>query len=160
MAIPPRPLIDRLREKYCVNPTTGCWEWTASVKRNGYGQIGIPNPNATMLDAHRASWIAHNGPIPPKMMVLHTCDVKTCVNPAHLWLGTQKDNMQDCRRKGRINTETSHRGEDHYAARLTWKQVKAIRADQRIQVAIAADYGLTQGYVSSIKLHKKWRVEP
>ncbi len=111
-----------------------------------------------MLDAHRASWIAHKGPIPPKMMVLHTCDVKTCVNPDHLWLGTQKDNMRDCGEKGRVNREKKQRGENHYAARFTWAQIEAIRSDKRTQVAIAAEYGINQGYVSSIKMGKKWRV--
>jgi hypothetical protein len=157
MGIIARPLLERLQEKYRVNDITGCWEWTASIKRNGYGQIGIPGPKPTMLDAHRASWIVHNGPIPHKMLVLHTCDVKTCVNPAHLWLGTQRNNMQDCLRKGRFDRVKKLRGESHYAARLTWDQVEAIRADTRRQIDIAADYGIRQGYVSGIKLYKKWR---
>jgi hypothetical protein len=158
MGIAARPLLERLQEKYRINADTGCWEWTASVKRNGYGQIGVREPRPTMLDAHRASWIVHKGPIPPKMMVLHTCDVKTCVNPDHLWLGTQKDNMRDCGEKGRVNREKKQRGENHYAARFTWAQIKAIRSDKRTQVAIAAEYGINQGYVSSIKMGKKWRV--
>jgi hypothetical protein len=158
MGIAARSLLDRLREKYRVNPATGCWEWTASLKRNGYGQIGVRTPKPTMLDAHRASWIAHRGPIPRKMQVLHTCDVKACVNPDHLWLGTQKDNVRDMFDKGRSNPRAL-KGEEHYAARFTWEQIEAIRADQRTQVAIATDYGVRQGYISKIKRNQKWRLE-
>jgi len=160
MAIPARPLADRFREKYRVNPQTGCWDWTASTKRNGYGQIGVPHPKPTMIEAHRASWIIHRGTIPPGKMVLHHCDIKTCVNPAHLWLGTQCDNMRDMLAKGRGNNDIKSRGEAHYAARLTWDQVRDIRADKRIQRVIAADYGITQSTVSAIKKFRKWRVEP
>jgi len=104
--------------------------------------------------------MVHNGPIPKGLCVLHRCDNKICVNPAHLWLGTQRDNTADMILKGRGNFVTAHRGEDHYAAKLTWEMVRAIRADTRTQVAIAADYGLRQGYISLIKLRKKWRNDP
>jgi len=157
MGITARPLIERLQTKYRINPKTGCWEWTASIKRNGYGQIGVRQPKPTMLDAHRASWMVHKGPIPKGMRVLHHCDVKACVNPEHLFLGTQADNVRDMIAKGRANNATRHRGEAHYAAKLTWEQVRAIRADTRTQVVIAAEYGVRQSYISNIKLYRKWR---
>ena len=75
-----------------------CWEWTASTRTNGYGQIHF---DQKMMQAHRASWIIENGKIPEGLVVCHSCDNKTCVNPNHLWIGTQGDNMADRDRKGR-----------------------------------------------------------
>lgn len=113
-----------------------------------------------MIDAHRASWLVHRGPIPKGMQVLHRCDVKTCVNPDHLWIGTQKDNIADMMAKGRANNTNKSRGEQHHAAKLTWEQVRSIRADKRTQVVIAEQYGVGQGMISAIKLNKKWRTDP
>lgn len=90
------------------------------------------------------------------MQVLHRCDVKICVNPDHLFLGTQADNIRDMDAKGR-RRQINVRGTAHYAARLTEDQVRAIRSDTRTQVVIAAEYGTTQGMVSCIKLGKKWK---
>ena len=81
-------------------PFSGCWLWTGSCMANGYGQIGYKGKNAY---AHRVSWILHIGPIEPGMHVLHRCDVKNCVNPNHLFVGTADDNMKDMISKGRQN---------------------------------------------------------
>ena len=76
-----------------------CWVWKGSTKpRNGYGHFVSQGKD---WNAHRFSWTLHNGPIPDGMHVLHTCDVPACVNPAHLRLGTHKENMDDMTKKGR-----------------------------------------------------------
>jgi hypothetical protein len=72
--------------------------WKGTVPKNGYGTAWR---NQKPISAHRLSWLAHNGPIPEGLMVLHKCDNKPCVNPFHLFLGTNCDNMQDAVRKGR-----------------------------------------------------------
>lgn len=90
--------MDRFAEKYRVNAQTGCWEWTAERNRKGYG---IFWRNASMTGAHRASYELHVGPIPDGLHVLHRCDNPPCVNPAHLFLGTNQDNVDDRQRKGR-----------------------------------------------------------
>jgi len=82
-----------------VDKTDSCWVWTGATLRRGYGQIRIPVKKAKQ--AHRLSWEIHNGPIPDGMLVCHKCDNPPCVNPAHLFLGTQSDNNKDCVRKGR-----------------------------------------------------------
>ena len=84
----------------------GCWLWTAnctkdSKGRRRYGLIGAGRRGEGMLYAHRVSWEIHNGPIPNGLQVLHRCDNPQCVNPSHLFLGTQLDNMHDMVRKGR-----------------------------------------------------------
>jgi hypothetical protein len=83
----------------------GCWIWQHGKTEKGYGIMYIYMPGRTKKGvkrkAHRISYEAFNGPIPEGLLVCHSCDVPSCVNPEHLWLGTHKDNTQDMMRKGR-----------------------------------------------------------
>jgi hypothetical protein len=81
-----------------VNRTDGCWLWTGARKTSGYGEINI---GGAIWDTHRLAWTITQGPIPDGLCVLHTCDVRPCVNPDHLWLGTIADNNRDMFAKGR-----------------------------------------------------------
>jgi hypothetical protein len=87
--------------------TTDCWIWASAITGRGYGKF-FHRP--TTYSAHRFSYQHHNGKIPTGMHVLHRCDVKRCVNPAHLFLGTNFDNIQDKMRKGRGYRQKSIRG--------------------------------------------------
>ena len=69
-----------------------CWEWEGAKTRGGYGNF---QANRRYNRAHRFSYEHFIGPIPSKVLVLHSCDNPACINPTHLWLGTQADNMQD-----------------------------------------------------------------
>jgi HNH endonuclease len=80
-----------------TDKTGECWRWTGHRSNLGYGVFNTK----TQSKAHRASWELHRGQIPSGMMVLHKCDVRDCVNPDHLFLGTQTDNMRDMAKKGR-----------------------------------------------------------
>lgn len=86
-----------------VKKTETCWLWTASSIR-GYGQFHLPRTDYGQhtVYAHRYAWTITNGPIVDDLQVLHRCDVPLCVNPDHLFLGTQPDNLADARRKGRL----------------------------------------------------------
>ncbi len=77
-----------------------CWLWQAVTNQDGYGLVRYPG-RPHMMGAHRASWLLHNGDVPADLEVLHRCDNPPCVNPAHLWLGTQVDNIHDMCAKGR-----------------------------------------------------------
>lgn len=94
----------RFSEKYKVDESTGCWVWNACKDTKGYGlfQMGQrPTGSYKASAAHRVSWQIHKGEIPKGMNVLHKCDNPPCVNPDHLFLGTQQDNTNDMIKKGR-----------------------------------------------------------
>ncbi len=93
--------MERFHSKYEVHPVTGCWVWQASKIGGGYGKFKCKKLTKSRY-AHRVSYIMHKGEIPEGQVVMHTCDNPSCVNPDHLSLGTQKDNMLDASRKGRL----------------------------------------------------------
>jgi hypothetical protein len=139
-----------------------CWEWERGIDHRGYGITGSRDGSE---GAHRRSWELTYGPIPDGLCVLHHCDHRSCVNPAHLFLGTRADNTADMVAKGRqrsLSGEAWHqahppyqrmRGETHYAARLSDIDVAAIRVRYRSgerQASLAAEFGVKQGYVSKI----------
>ena len=87
-------------EKWSIpEPMTGCWYWIGSIGNSGYGKTRFDHSND--FSAHRISYLAFRGVIPEGMCVLHRCDVRLCVNPSHLFLGTKKDNSRDMVAKGR-----------------------------------------------------------
>jgi hypothetical protein len=73
---------------------TGCWLWTRA-RRNGYGVLNNREGQPRVVYAHVLSYVLHKGPVPPGLMVLHTCDVRHCVNPTHLYAGDFSENIRD-----------------------------------------------------------------
>jgi len=130
-----------------------CWEWRGA-KRQGYGAISKGAHGNGVLDAHRVSWKLANGSIPAGKFVCHHCDNRSCVNPSHLFLGTQADNMHDMIKKGR-----STHGERHKGAKLTEQDVHEIRQmlSRGIPVSvIAKKYGVARSTISRISTGETW----
>lgn len=140
------------RERFEANLriTPGCWLWTGVVGNGGYGRMRW---NGKLIETHRASYMLHDGEIPTGMYVLHSCDNRLCVNPSHLRLGTHADNMRDMVLRNRCRYQS---GQSNPNAKLTEEIVRAIKADQRVQSAISAAYGVSRSHVSYIKTGKLW----
>jgi len=145
--------MDRFWQK--VEKTDGCWNWTSAKHPKGYGLFSIKNRNQR---AHRVSYELCKGPIPEGMQVLHECDNPSCVKPEHLFLGTNADNMADKVAKGRQAHFCPGRGEDSPTAKLTTKQVLAIREAVGVpHKVLAADYGVSRRQIEDIRARRAWK---
>jgi hypothetical protein len=133
-------------------PIAGCWLWTLSVGEWGYARLG-KNKFGNERLLHRLAYLHYVGPIPDGLCVLHKCDVPSCVNPHHLFLGTITDNNQDRARKKR--SAPTH-GEFNATAKLTTQQVRAIRSDPRRHCDVAKDYGVTPENICAIRKRQTW----
>jgi hypothetical protein len=141
------------RLKHYSDPgENGCINFTGARSRFGHGELGFKGKK---YRAHRLSYETHIGTIPDGLVVCHRCDNPACINPKHLFLGTQADNLADARQKGRMKTPNP-RGERHGLSKLTSSDIIKIRADRRPQRAIAADYGVAQSTIKNIKIGRTW----
>lgn len=145
------------------NAATGCWLWSGAKYKNGYGHVKLPRSRKT-TGAHRRSWMEFYGPIPEGMYVCHKCDVRLCINPDHLFLGTAKDNLQDCSAKGRIwhGESRSKRisGEMNSNRVLGWSDVFSIRRDyagkQTTYRELSRRYGVSESNIGCIIRSETW----
>lgn len=144
----------------------GCWLWTGPIFPNGYGRIGSGGRNGRTIQTHRLGYQLAFGEIPAGLLVCHRCDVRNCVNPEHLFLGTHKENTADMRMKGRGPSGPSHgmvkrpecaaRGERHGLTKLTAKQVLLIRGSEERPADLARKYGVSQATVRNIQARATW----
>lgn len=114
-----------------IKKTESCWLWESSLSGNGYGTFfSYENGNRRKpkhIVAHRLSWELFRGPIPEGFWVLHKCDVRACVNPDHLFLGTAKDNTRDMFKKERGYRFSPKHGPAHPKSKLSQEQAEQIR---------------------------------
>lgn len=133
--------------------TDRCWLWNGVIFNHGYGQFYV---DGRRWLAHRYSWKLHHGEIPEGYYILHTCDNKRCINPKHLFLGTQFDNMKDMVSK---NRHSPQHGSTNRAAKLTESQVTEIRkiypTGSYTQHQLADMYSMSVNTIQNI-LYRKW----
>lgn len=128
----------------------GCWIWMGpTTKSTGYGHMAI---KGRALRPHRVAYELAHGKIPDGMHVLHRCDIRTCINPDHLFLGTHKENMRDMAQKHRAAA-----GTQNGSAKLNPRQVSEIRGSLLPHRRLAELYGVSTGTISNIKRMKNWR---
>ncbi len=144
-----------------VAKANGCWEWTAKRYPSGYGRFYTTGPDG--VGAHCFSYELANGSIPKGMFVCHQCDNPACVNPAHLFLGTPRENSQDAIRKGRW-TNPPHcprPGESNSQAKLTESEVRRMRAlhetGEYTYYELAAQFRISYQNVHLIVMRKRWK---
>jgi hypothetical protein len=156
MPYPVRPIAERLERGKSVNGE--CWEWTGSYTRDGYGVMTFTNgKKRAQHRVHRVAYEHFKGESAEGKLVCHTCDNPKCFNPGHLFLGTNKENMQDMIKKGRKRTT---KGEESVNAVLTEEQVLEIIEKRNVQGMklsdIAAEYGISFQHVSTLAKGQAW----
>lgn len=134
-----------------------CWLWTASKSRLGYGRAYYEDKHT---EAHRVSWAIHFGSIPTSINVCHKCDNPACINPAHLFLGTDKENMADKYKKGRANHP---KGEAVASSVLTEDAVRLIRhlaTTGEPRWSLSLQFGVSAVTIGNIINRKTWKHVP
>lgn len=143
-------------ERFAANvipePNSGCWLWTASTTKFGYGHMSV---DGRLTGAHRIAWVLFKGPIPAGAQVCHKCDVPQCANPDHLFLGSRSDNMRDCAAKGRqfVPREVN--------SHLTREQVLRVRAlkgrlGRGEAKRLTEELGITDSALSRLRRGLRW----
>lgn len=151
-----RNTIEDFWRRVDVRGADECWGWLGQKDRRGYGRFSI---NGKKFLAHR---IALHGVAKKqdKSVVCHSCDNPSCVNPSHLFVGTQADNVQDMLSKGR-NRPNPPSGERHHNSKLTEHEVFLIKQSRATQVQLAEIFGVTQANISEIRRGRTWKhVQP
>jgi hypothetical protein len=133
-----------------VRKTRACWLWTGSIWRSGYGRMWVGD-HPKQIPAHVFSYRLHYGRS-PKLQVLHTCDVRHCVNPEHLWEGTQQQNQNDMSAKRR-----STWGEKSVVAKLTRKQALVAKTSSVPARVLAERWGVIPGTIWHIRAGRTWK---
>lgn len=158
---------ERFWGKISKTPSPGCWHWNSYHDKYGYGHFGTASQSSLSYreigeeKAHRIIWVLTHGPIPERLCVCHTCDNRACVNPDHLWLGTNADNTRDRDRKGRTRCFVR---DGYPTCKLSSKDVNEIRSVYALksvsQYQLARKFNVSQKLISLAVLGKlSWSKE-
>jgi hypothetical protein len=140
--------------KYVPVTESGCWIWVAATTADGYGSMSR-SPGGPRRLAHRQSYAWKFGAIPPGMVVCHRCDVRCCVNPDHLFLGSSAENTAD-----KVAKRRQARGSRFAHSRLDESKVEAILKSSEPCFVLASRYGVTDSAISQVRLGNTWKHVP
>lgn len=140
----PKTLEQAFMEHFVPGEPGECWEWQGPMSSMGYGRVSL---NGDRILAHRASYIIFKGELAAGMEACHECDNRRCVNPAHLFAGTQVDNIKDAAVKGRMGRKLTP---------AIVREIREFLAQGYQQNAVAAMYGISAGNVNSIVKRRSW----
>ncbi|MFM0638044.1 HNH endonuclease signature motif containing protein [Paraburkholderia metrosideri] len=143
----------KIEEDSIAIPFSGCWIWMGAIRANGYGKV---QHKGRETRAHRASYEVFNGHVPDGLCVCHRCDVRACVNPHHLFLGTKKENTEDMMRKGRKAPAITKHGESSHLAKLAASDVLEIRSSASSALELSMKFGVTRTQIYAIRSRKAW----
>lgn len=144
----PKPTLSQMKER-TVEAANGCWEWVAAKAAQRYAFLQHEGKN---ILGHRYVYELTHGSIPDGMVVRHKCDNKCCINPEHLELGTNADNMRDKAERGRAT-----RGETHHKAKLSEVEVVSILTSGYSNVEEAQRHGVSEAVISNIRRRRIWK---
>ena len=152
-------LKDYLKKRVDIHPISGCWNWNASLNSYRYGSAYF---KGTREMAHRASYREFVGEIPIGMNVCHKCDNTKCINPDHLFIGSQKDNVMDAVKKGHYKgrPQSFNKGENHIMAKLNNADIFQIKNGIRTGMRtkdLSALFGVKPCTISDIKYGRRWK---
>ena len=145
-------------------PMSGCYLWTGNVSFDGYGSFGwkLESGQIKTTKAHRAAYLLKYGSIPDGLVICHKCNVRSCVNPDHLYAGTQRQNVEDAIRAGThiLTRDGFNAGTRNGRARLTEDDVRNMRAEYAAGGIsfknIAAKYGMNTAAARSAIIGETW----
>ena len=154
-------ILDYVKARVRVDASTGCWIWLGASNGGRSPRPYMSRNGRKALLVYRELFAELHGEIPPGVNICHTCDNGMCCNPAHLWSGTQTDNMRDCAGKGRhcsvSRPDRVPRGERQAKAKLTEDQVREIRSTTESMPQVAARMGIHWGTAYAVRRGKIWK---
>lgn len=148
------PINLRFWNKARIAGRDDCWEWLRSKDSGGYGMVGVSGKN---VKAHRVSWMLTHGEIPEGKCILHKCDNRLCINPRHLFVGTQQENIRDMVSKKRQHHPV---GERNPKAKLTECDVRKIiqmKSTGMTNIRIALHFGVSESMIEFVIKRKCWK---
>jgi DNA-binding CsgD family transcriptional regulator len=139
-------------DEYVLVPESGCWLWTKGVNECGYGRKNI---KGKLKFVHRIMYEDIVGEIPKDICVLHKCDVRCCINPNHLFLGTHKDNMRDAVNKGRHKSPNKFTKEKHPLRKYSIEIHNYIINSDKTNKKLSEELGISRKYIWQIRKRNK-----
>jgi hypothetical protein len=150
MARPRIPLSEKIEKSIVRIPESGCWIWMKNINHRGYGMTCLGR--GTNLSAHRVSYEEKYGKIPNGLMALHSCDVRSCVNPDHIFIGTQQDNMTD-----KVLKNRQANGQKHGMSKLKEDEAKEIKYSNERTEVLALRFNCSKVMVRQIRQGRYWK---